>query len=284
MPQDPVSSFFNLLWFLFFFFILLTPLWKKSLLAKARLSLIKTLEKKRKSRVIALIHRQEKMGFLGFSFFKFITIEDSESILRAIRSTPPDTPIDFIIHTPGGLALAATQIANALSNHKGPVRVIIPHYAMRGGTLIAMAADEILMDPLAVVGPVDPQLGNMPAASILKVVEEKEKKDLEDQTLILADVAKKAMDQMKAYLYDLLKRKGWEEEKIHQVIKELVEGKYTHDYPITAEKLKELGFPVSTEIPSEVYALMELYEQPFSSQPPSVQYVPHEPIPKKNEV
>jgi ClpP class serine protease len=64
-----------------------------------------------------MIHRQETMGFLGIPLFRFITIEDSEEVLRAIRMTPDDMPIDFIIHTPGGLALAATQIANALADH-----------------------------------------------------------------------------------------------------------------------------------------------------------------------
>jgi len=43
------------------------------------------------------------------------------------------------------------------------VTVFVPHYAMSGGTLIALTADEIVMDPNAVLGPVDPQIGNMPA-------------------------------------------------------------------------------------------------------------------------
>ena len=46
----------------------------------------------------------------------------------------------------------------------------VPHYAMSGGTLIALAADEIVMYEDAVLGPVDPQLGQYPAASILTVV------------------------------------------------------------------------------------------------------------------
>ncbi len=83
-------------------------------------------------------------------------LKDSEQVLRAIRMTPPEMPIDLIVHTPGGLALAATQIANALVRHKGSVRVIVPHYAMSGGTLLALSADEIIMDPNAVLGPVDP--------------------------------------------------------------------------------------------------------------------------------
>ena len=71
---------------------------------------------------------------------------------------------------------------------------------MSGGTLIALAADEIIMDPNAVLGPVDPQLQGIPAASILKVLEKKDIKDIEDHTLIMADVAQKAIEQMVNYV------------------------------------------------------------------------------------
>jgi len=271
---DPISYLFSLLWFLLFVIIIFSPWYKRMALIKAREEIIKKLEKKRKSRVITMIHRQEQIGLFGIPIFRFITIEDSERVLRAIRMTPDDMPIDFIIHTPGGLALAATQIANALVKHKAPVRVIVPHYAMSGGTLIALAADEIIMDENAVLGPVDPQIGNLPAASILKVPEKKEPKDMDDQTIILADVSEKALRQMVSYVEDLLKKKGMSEEQAKKIAEELATGKFTHDYPLTVEFLKSLGLPINTDVPKEVYELMELYEQPMGSQPPSVQYIP----------
>ena len=200
--------------------------------------------------------------------------QNQKQVLRAIRMTPPDMPIDLIVHTPGGLALAATQIANALVRHRGPVRVIVPHYAMSGGTLLALAADEIIMDPNAVLGPVDPQIGQMPAASIIKVLERKDLKDMDDQTIILADIAQKAIDQMKSYLIWLLTQNGMEKEKAEGIAEELATGKYTHDYPLTVEYLKSLGLNVNTEVPEEVYDLMELFPQPMGSQVPSVQYIP----------
>ncbi len=275
MPTyDPFSYMFNLLWFMFFFFIVLSPWFRKMAVARARESAIREIERKRKSRVITMIHRQESMGFLGIPIFRFINIEDSERVLRAIRMTPDDMPIDLIIHTPGGLALAATQIANALSRHKAPVRVIVPHYAMSGGTLIALSADEIIMDENAVLGPVDPQLGQMPAASILKVLEQKEVKDIEDQTLIMADVAQKAIKQMEEYLLGLLTSKGMDREKAERIAHELATGRFTHDYPLTVDYLRDLGLNINTQVPPEVYSLMELYDQPMGAQPPSVQYIP----------
>ncbi|ADY73351.1 hypothetical protein Dester_0704 [Desulfurobacterium thermolithotrophum DSM 11699] len=263
-------SFFDLFWLLIIFFSL-WPIFQQKNLEWARLRLIREIEKKRKSRVITMIHRQERLAFMGFPIMRFITIEDSERILRAIRMTPDDMPIDLIVHTPGGLALAATQIASALVKHKSPVRVIVPHYAMSGGTLIALAADEIVMDPNAVLGPLDPQLGQFPAPSILKAFEMK-KKEMKDEMLILADVAEKSLVQMKNTIIKILTAKGHSQEKAENIADLLTSGYWTHDYPLTAEVIKEMGLNVSTDVPQEVYDLMEFYYQPSGQ--PSVQYIP----------
>jgi len=284
MAQQGVSG-FDIFWFMIIFFSL-WPLFQQKNLEWARLRLIRQIEKKRNSRVITMIHRQERLAFMGFPLVRYITIEDSERVLRAIRMTPDDMPIDFIIHTPGGLALAATQIAAALTKHKAPVRVIVPHYAMSGGTLIALAADEIIMDPNAVLGPLDPQIGQFPAPSIVKAVKEKlqsEKGSVKEESLILADVAEKALSQMKHTIEKILTAKGYGKEKAREIADLLTSGYWTHDYPLTVEVLKELGLKVNTEVPKEVYDLMELYYQPSGQA--SVQFIPVSyGEPKKGEV
>ncbi len=265
-------SFFDFFWLLLIL-LSFSPWMKQRMLEAARLKMIKKIEEKRKSRVITMIHRQEGFSFLGIPFMKYINIEDSERILRAVRLTPDDMPIDLIIHTPGGLVLAAEQIATALVRHKGKVTVIVPHFAMSGGTFIALAADEIIMDPNAVLGPVDPQLGGFPAASIVKTVKEKPLEKVEDKTLIMADVSEKALQQVRKKVAQILIEKGMEKEKAERIAEELSQGKWTHDYPLFKEDLEALGLKVSTEMPPEVYALMDLYEQPTQARP-SVQYIP----------
>ena len=104
------------------------------------------------------------MRFLGFPLARYIDINDSENVLRAIQMTDDDVPLDMVLHTPGGLVLAALQIAQAIRDHKSKVTVFVPHYAMSGGTLIALAADQIVMCQHSVLGPIDPQLGDSPAA------------------------------------------------------------------------------------------------------------------------
>lgn len=168
---------------LFFIFLIISsiqPVIQRRMIAAKRIGAIKAFEQKRKGRAILMIHRQESISLLGIPLSKFINIEDSEQILRAIRLTPPEVPIDLILHTPGGLVLATEQIARALIRHPSKVTVFVPHYAMSGGTMLAMAADEIVMDENAVLGPVDPQLGNVAAASVLKVIEEKPVDKIDD--------------------------------------------------------------------------------------------------------
>lgn len=250
----------DLIW-LFFIVSILQPILRQRWLDKARERLIKKIEQARGSRVIILIHRQETMALLGFPIMRYIDIEDSEQIVRALRLTDENIPIDIVLHTPGGLQLAATQIAHAIADRRAKTTVFVPHYAMSGGMLIAMAADEIVMDAHAVLGAVDPQIGQWPAVSILKAKEEKDVNALDDETLILADVARKAIMQMRADVKRLLSRRmaGKDADALADL---MTRGDYTHDHPISCGQAKELGLPVRCEVPVEIYALMELFPQP----------------------
>jgi len=273
----------GLLFWLLLFAVLIAPYWQYKSLQAARLRLISAIEKKYGFRVITMIHRQERIGFLGIPMYRFIDIEDSEAIIRAIRTTPPNKPIALVLHTPGGLVLAAAQIAMALKRHPAKKIVIIPHYAMSGGTLIALAADEIWMDPDAVLGPLDPQIAtkagaHVPAPSVLKVAKMKGNQ-ASDETLMLADVAEKAINEIQDLIVRLLRDKLGEE-KAKEVAKRLTEGSWTHDYPITTDEAKALGLPIKTEVPPEVYELMALYPQ-TQQQRPGIEYLPYpSPIPR----
>lgn len=241
-------------------------------LERKRKSIIDTIQERRGSRVITMIHREETVNFLGIPVSKYIDIDDAESALRAIRRTPADRPIDIILHTPGGLVLAASQIAYALNNHKGKVTVFIPHYAMSGGTLIALAADEIVMDPNAVLGPVDPQIGGLPAASIINAVEMKPVEKVDDETLILADIAQKAMNQVVAMVTGLLEKR-MPREKAEAVSALIATGQFTHDFPLTVPMATAVGLSIRTDMPEAVYYLMDLYPQTGAGRP-SVNYIP----------
>ena len=184
----------DIIWF-FFMFSALQPVLRQRMLEGMRTRKIAQLEKQRNSRVILLVHRQETMRFLGFPVARYIDINDSEDILRAIQMTDEDVPLDIVLHTPGGLVLAALQIAMAVRSRSSKVTVFVPHYAMSGGTLISLAADEIVMCKHSALGPIDPQLGQSPAASLLKVIEQKPASEIDDNTFVMADVGRKAIAQ-----------------------------------------------------------------------------------------
>jgi ClpP class serine protease len=249
-----------------------TPVLAQRAVRAQRRRAFAALEKARGARLITMIHRQETVGVFGVPLYRFIDIDDSEAVLRAIRQTPEDSPIDLLLHTPGGLVLASEQIAYAVRSHPGKVTVLVPHYAMSGGTLIALAADEILMDQAAVLGPVDPQLGDMPAAALVRVVTKKPVERLDDRTLLLADLADKALRHMKQVVGDLLADRV-EPERAETIAEELAGGHYTHDDPITVTEATALGLAVSTGLPREAYELMELYPQEGRRRP-SVQFSP----------
>ena len=258
------------LFWMFFILSALQPMIRQKFLEAARQRLIARIERARGSRVILMVHRQETMSVLGFPVFRYIDVNDSEEVIRAIQMTDPRMALDLVLHTPGGLVLAALQIARAIHKRPGKVTVFVPHYAMSGGTLIALAADEIVMSEHAMLGPVDPQLDRYPASSILRAVARKPVGDVDDVTLILADQAEKATAQLHAAVREFLLGE-LPPDKSEELASLLTEGTWTHDYGITYEAAKAFGLNVSSAISADILRLMSLFPQPRRQ---GVEYLP----------
>jgi len=258
----------------------LQPLLMGRWYAVRRAQAIRAIEKSHASRVITMIHRQEKRSLFGFVIARHIDLEDAQTIIAAIKDTPEDMPIDLVIHTPGGLVLAAMQIARAIEAHKAKVTVYVPVYAMSGGTLIALAADEIVLGEFSVLGPIDPQMAGLPAASIVKARDSKPIEHVSDLTLVLADVGEKALAQVKQGAIELLTPR-MERTAAEALAAKLAGGNWTHDYALTASEACALGLPVKVGMPLEVIKLMTLYPQPI--QQSGVEFLPVE-IPRQRRV
>jgi len=251
----------TLLWLALLAFIL-QPMLMGRWFTMKRIAAIRAIEKSHGSRVITMIHRQEQRSMFGFQVARHIDLEDAQTIIAAIKETPRDMPIDMVLHTPGGLVLAAMQIARALEAHPAKVTVYVPVYAMSGGTLIALAADEIALGEFSVLGPIDPQIAGLPAASIVKVKELKQAADIFDLTLVLADVSEKALVQVKRGAVELLTPQ-LDQAAAEALAEKLAGGYWTHDYALTAEEALSLGLPVKVGMPRVVLDLMRLYPQPI---------------------
>ena len=272
-------DFSNVIWILLAL-IALQPLLAGRWLALKRAQAIRAIERSRRSRVITMIHRQEKRSLFGFSVARHIDLEDAQTIIGAIKETPKDLPIDLIIHTPGGLVLAAMQIARAVEAHPAKVTVFVPVYAMSGGTLIALAADEIVLGEFSVLGPIDPQIVGLPAASIVRARDSKPIEHVFDLTLVLADVSEKALAQVKRGAVELL-TSHLDKAAAESLADKLAGGHWTHDYALTATEASALGLPISVAMPLEVIELMKLYPQPV--QRSGVEFLPLD-VPTKRRV
>jgi ClpP class serine protease len=269
----------TLLW-IFIAIMVLQPLLTGRWYAVRRVQAIRSIEKLHATRVITMIQRQEKRSLFGFAVSRHIDLEDAQTIIAAIKATPDDVPIDLVIHTPGGLVLAAMQIARAVEAHKAKVTVYVPVYAMSGGTLIALAADEIVLGEFSVLGPIDPQIAGLPAASIVKARDSKSIEGVFDLTLVLADVAEKALAQVKRGAIELLTPR-MDQTAAEALADKLAGGHWTHDYALTANEACALGLPVKVGMPPEVMELMSLYPQPI--QQSGVEFLPVD-IPRSRRV
>ncbi|WP_332309376.1 SDH family Clp fold serine proteinase [Pseudomarimonas arenosa] len=251
---------FDIVWIVLLV-MLLQPVVQRRLLMSARRRLRLQLERERGSRVILLVHRQETFSLFGLPLMRYIDIQDAEEVIHAIRNTPDEVPIDIVLHTPGGLALASLQIARALARHPAKVTALVPHYAMSGGTLIALAADQIEMCEHAALGPVDPQLGGYSAASVLRAVERQGDRSIDTDFLILADQAEMAIEQLRRSVVQLLGDR-YRDDLAELIADELSRGQWTHDYPITLEEVERIGLHVGSAVPEAVLEMMRLYPQP----------------------
>ena len=257
--------------FVLFAFMALQPLLMGRWYTVRRAQAIRAIEKAHGTRVITIIHRQEKRSLFGFAQSRYIDLEDAQTIISAIKETPRDVPIDLVLHTPGGLVLAAMQIARAVEAHPAKVTVYVPIYAMSGGTLIALAADEIVLGEFSVLGPIDPQILGLPAASIVKARDSKPIATVFDLTLVLADVGEKALKQVKQGAVELL-TPAMDEHTAQSIAERLAGGHWTHDYALTAAEAAAIGLPVKVGMPLEIMELMKLYPQPI--QQSAVEYLP----------
>jgi ClpP class serine protease len=269
------------IFWLFFIFTALQPMLRQRMLEALRTRKIAQLESQRNSRVILLVNRQETMRPLGFPIARYIDINDSEEVLRAIHMTDDEVPLDIVLHTPGGIVVAALQVARSIHEHKAKVSVFVPHLCNVGRHAHRDRCRRDRHVETRWTRSDDPQIGQSPTASLIKVIEQKPIAQIDDETLVLADVGRKAIAQLRQSASDILK-KQLPGEKAQALAEKLSSGTWKQDYPLFAAMAKELGLPVSTDIPNDVLELMKLYPQPVRAQSGGggVEYLP---IPRQKE-
>jgi len=225
-----------------------------------RQSIIEGLERERGTKVITMIHKKELWTEPGED--PEIGIEDTVKVLMEIQKTPPNKPIDMIIHTPGGYAVAAQMMAMAIKFHPAKVTVMVPFYAMSGGSLMSLAAGEIRMEKYSVLGPVDPQIptpgGMHPAGALATLMKTKPIQTISDKMVILAESGNLEIENAKAFVMWLLEGK-MDEQQAERVADFLARGYMSHATPITLDVARTLGLNVVEGVPDKVYELFKTF-------------------------
>ena len=182
----------------------------------------------RQTKVIDIIHHMETGAILGVPFVHWISLPLTRETAQAVRQAPPSLALDLIVHVPGGVALGAEAVCRALLPRTGKVTLIVPQYAFSGALLLALAADEILMDEEAALGALDLRVDGRAAAGIM------------------LDRARspRARQLLRPFPTD------WQ-----------------RDEPLNAEALRRLGFNVNTELPPELRRYLTLFRQPPQGRP-----------------
>ena len=84
--------------------------------------------------------------------------QDDDRLMAELLNDCHDGPIDLHLETNGGYTDATEKIISMLGPIRARLRVIIGRRAKSNGTLIALAADEIVMGPVSELGPIDPYI------------------------------------------------------------------------------------------------------------------------------
>lgn len=98
-----------------------------------------------------------------------INDNDKNGFMTVVNKLDRTKGLDLILHTPGGGISATESIVHYLKSIFGnDIRAIVPQIAMSAGTMIACSCKSIVMGRQSNLGPIDPQLGYMPAHGIIE--------------------------------------------------------------------------------------------------------------------
>jgi ClpP class serine protease len=220
---------------------------------------IARLEQRRGTRVLCVIHND----MMESDNVDLLTAED---MLTALYALEPNTPLDIILHTPGGLAYQGMQLARALKAHKGKKTVFVPFYAMSAGTIMTLAADEIVMSDHAALGPIDtqiyvPSLGmRFPTRAIMAVPETKPKKKISDDVLEIAIQCQRDAKEHHQNALELMAG-TYASGVANKIAHRLNDGDLTHGYPLTYAEAKKLGLKVTNAMPLEAIELVRVFRR-----------------------
>jgi ATP-dependent protease ClpP protease subunit len=183
-------------------------------------------------------------------------LEDEESfdIMNEINLLPKRTPIDIVLHTPGGAMTACYRVAEALVRRKRTAS-FVPFSAMSGGTLIALATQKIYFGSGANLGPLDVHYMGTPVRDIVQTAEEQGDNASEQLKLAAKDAARVLNEESKRVCALINGRhKPWFSGC--SLANTLTSSERFHGARITYKEAKSLRIRVGRKFPKSLYAFV----------------------------
>jgi hypothetical protein len=224
-------------------------------------------EQEHQTKVIFINHKEIK-GMFGSSY-ESLGESDAQTFIDIMRTISPHTHITLVLKTNGGELASAEVIVHALLNHPGKISVYIPYSCMSAGTLIALTADEIYMDPNAYCGPIDPQKWGISVTSVINFC-----RKFSNSNSLIGDLAKLALGQAEAAMSRIQNvvehNTSWDDDTLMKIEEELISGKYNHDKPLFVEDMRQIIPEINSGLPEDLMDLYQSFLKKPSCSPPSL--------------
>ena len=105
----------------------------------------------------------------GNNVFMTLTDEDKNGFMTCVHKLDRGKGLDLVLHTPGGSISATQSLVYYLRDmFDDDIRAIVPQIAMSAGTMLACSCKSIIMGKQSNLGPIDPQLGGIPAYTAIE--------------------------------------------------------------------------------------------------------------------
>lgn len=208
------------------------------------------------------------------------------TLYECLRRMGPVQHLNLVLSTPGGVVTTTRKLALLLREFTHHLTILVPYQARSAGTLLCLSADELVLGPMAELGPIDTQMGSAgsppPDAPSMVSAEDirafrhvaedwfgvsREK----DRLQVLALVAQRMFPPSLGSFYRserLIRKAAHEllrfqlpnaEEHVQQdIVDRLVSGYDSHDHVITRTEAQSLGLRVRFTSPQEETLLWDL--------------------------
>ena len=209
------------------------------------------------AKTIAIIHDFDNPMHYQSPEREDLSTREAFEVLAAIRAAGEGTPLNIVLHTPGGMRMAAELIATALKDRPNTT-AYVPYCAMSAGTMIALSCSKVVMGKHACLGPIDTQFAGFPADGFTRLLKEKPVDQISDLWLMVSYLVEKDLKTARQRACDLLNRAHFGNDDACRLTDFLSSGDMPHGERIGRARAAEIGVNVAKEdCPDAVYKMVE---------------------------